>query len=241
MGNLQLVCAEIKTAIAGAGDTPTAKLIAVLEAAGITSPAEIAALIGISERGVRKARPRNHSSGTTVPARNHSSENGTTVPEPQFRDRNHSSESGTTVPPRARVEDNNKPIYLETSVSVSESDSFANKPQREQRAVARRGTRLADEWTLPDDWRAWARVTFPHTTDAMVTDQADRFRDYWHAKPGQGGCKLDWQATWRNWCRTGLATAPVRAAATVAPWEAEKQRKQREWMELVNAMPGGAA
>lgn len=117
MSNLQIVCAEIKAAIAGAGDTPTAKLIAVLEAAGITSPAEIAALIGISERGVRKARPRNSSSGTTVPERNHSSENGTTVPEPQFRDRNHSSESGTTVPPRTRVDDNNKPTYLEDRAS----------------------------------------------------------------------------------------------------------------------------
>lgn len=28
-----------------------------------------------------------------------------------------------------------------------------------------------------------------------------QFADYWKAKPGKDGCKLDWVATWRNWCR----------------------------------------
>lgn len=31
--------------------------------------------------------------------------------------------------------------------------------------------------------------------------EADHFRDYWHAKPGRDGTKLDWPATWRNWIR----------------------------------------
>jgi hypothetical protein len=26
-----------------------------------------------------------------------------------------------------------------------------------------------------------------------------KFRNYWLAKPGSGGRKLDWNATWRNW------------------------------------------
>ena len=30
------------------------------------------------------------------------------------------------------------------------------------------------------------------------------FWDYWVAKPGQGGVKLDWLATWRNWCRRAV-------------------------------------
>jgi hypothetical protein len=37
---------------------------------------------------------------------------------------------------------------------------------------------------------------------------ADRFRDFWHAKPGQGGVKLDWTATWRNWCREDARRRP---------------------------------
>ena len=27
------------------------------------------------------------------------------------------------------------------------------------------------------------------------------FRDFWRAKPGKDGTKLDWSATWRVWCR----------------------------------------
>ena len=27
------------------------------------------------------------------------------------------------------------------------------------------------------------------------------FADHWRAKPGKDGAKLDWRATWRNWCR----------------------------------------
>lgn len=30
---------------------------------------------------------------------------------------------------------------------------------------------------------------------------AEDFRDYWVAKPGKDGAKLDWLATWRRWCR----------------------------------------
>lgn len=28
----------------------------------------------------------------------------------------------------------------------------------------------------------------------------EKFRNYWLAQPGQKGTKLDWVATWRNWC-----------------------------------------
>lgn len=34
--------------------------------------------------------------------------------------------------------------------------------------------------------------------------EAPKFRDYWLAQPGQRGVKLDWLATWRNWCRKAL-------------------------------------
>ena len=28
--------------------------------------------------------------------------------------------------------------------------------------------------------------------------------DYWCAKPGADGTKLDWEATWRNWLRKAI-------------------------------------
>jgi hypothetical protein len=34
-----------------------------------------------------------------------------------------------------------------------------------------------------------------------VRREGAKFRDFWIAKPGAGGLKLDWPATWRNWSR----------------------------------------
>lgn len=36
---------------------------------------------------------------------------------------------------------------------------------------------------------------------ANTLEESSKFRDYWNSQPGQKGVKLDWQATWRNWCR----------------------------------------
>jgi hypothetical protein len=46
----------------------------------------------------------------------------------------------------------------------------------------------------------WALGDFDVTT-AVIADTAASFRDYWCGKPGADAKKLDWLATWRNWCR----------------------------------------
>jgi hypothetical protein len=53
----------------------------------------------------------------------------------------------------------------------------------------------------------WARTIFPAASIDEIDSQAAQFRDYWIAKPGAQACKLDWEATWRNWCRRGLSQA----------------------------------
>lgn len=127
MQNLVSVSDEIKAVVASCTGTPTAKLIALLEAAGITKAADVAEAIGISDRAVRKAkaelRDRNHSSS------------GTTVPELQDRvelqDRNSGSESGTTVPDSAsRVLDNNKLTSLEDSSKKNNNPLPPTKTKR---------------------------------------------------------------------------------------------------------------
>ena len=59
-----------------------------------------------------------------------------------------------------------------------------------------RGTRLDRAW-VPDP--AFHRKS--GWTDAEAAEVLEEFRDYWCAKPGAVACKLDWQATWRNWLR----------------------------------------
>lgn len=72
-------------------------------------------------------------------------------------------------------------------------------------ASAKRGIRLALEWVLPPDWGDWAMAEFPHWGPDIVRQLADGFRDHWVAKPGADATKLDWLATWRNWCRSDIA------------------------------------
>lgn len=56
-------------------------------------------------------------------------------------------------------------------------------------------------------------------------EEAHKFRDYWHAQPGQKGVKTDWPATWRNWCRN------ARPASRAGPSETPYQRSKRELYE----------
>jgi hypothetical protein len=58
---------------------------------------------------------------------------------------------------------------------------------------------------LPKSWGDWALVAYPRWTAAKVLLEADRFADHWHSKAGREAVKLDWLATWRNWCRSDMA------------------------------------
>lgn len=44
--------------------------------------------------------------------------------------------------------------------------------------------------------------------NGRIAIEAAKFRDYWVAQPGQKGVKLDWPATWRNWCRRAAEPKP---------------------------------
>ena len=64
------------------------------------------------------------------------------------------------------------------------------------------GERLPLDFVLPDDWQAWAEQRRP---DLNITDEAERFVDYWHGKAGKNAFRTDWAATWRNWIRNAYA------------------------------------
>lgn len=62
-----------------------------------------------------------------------------------------------------------------------------------------RGSRLSNDWQPSQ-----VDIDFAAGEGWSVTSigrEADNFRDYWIAKPGAGGVKLDWAATWRTWLR----------------------------------------
>lgn len=68
-----------------------------------------------------------------------------------------------------------------------------------------KGTRLSEDFILPEDWKAWAIEERP---DLNISEIFEEFKDYWISKTGQGATKLNWLATWRNWIRRTRGAKP---------------------------------
>ncbi len=79
-------------------------------------------------------------------------------------------------------------------------------------AKPRRGTRLAEDWKpLAGDV---AFATGKGCSAGRIEREAEAFRNYWLAKAGAGGTKLDWSATWRNWILNALDRRPEPKASS---------------------------
>jgi len=230
-------CDQIKTIVVKTKGTPTQKLLAILMLAGIEKTADLAAMTGLSERAVQTAK-RNLLRETDCVAKPIAAQ---LIAETQ--------PIALLAQPVsvARVEDNNIITNLETTVELITPPTPQAAPVAADAAVmpkAKRGSRLPEDWSLPDDWRQWTRVTYPHTTDDIVSNLADEFRDYWISVPGQRGLKANWEATWRNRCRDKLSTAPVRPHAHPprqgSSWEAEKAAKYARIRALMEPVGGTA-
>lgn len=96
-------------------------------------------------------------------------------------------------------------------------------PKPEQASPAAppaRGTRLKADWWPSEATEGWVMDEHPHVS---FDNQLAAFRDYWTAKPGKDGRKLDWDATFRNWIRNSRQTAragPTAKPKTVAAYDA---------------------
>ena len=66
-----------------------------------------------------------------------------------------------------------------------------------EKNLPKKGTRLTPDWQPINGDAEFGRKLLPK----HWMTEGEKFRDFWIAKPGQQGIKLDWSATWRNWCR----------------------------------------
>jgi len=73
---------------------------------------------------------------------------------------------------------------------------------QEPKVKTQRGSRLPDDFQMPDSWGEWCEKERP---DLIPRKVFDSFKDFWISKPGAGGVKLNWEATWRNWVRSQSA------------------------------------
>ena len=97
----------------------------------------------------------------------------------------------------------------------------AAPPARRDDTKPAKGSRLPDSWTPS---RTEANLRAEDKTGggpSWLTDQLERFRDYWTAQAGTKGVKRDWDATWRNWIRRS-------ATDFQPPQQQMKSRHQQE-------------
>jgi hypothetical protein len=105
------------------------------------------------------------------------------------------------IPPPETSARNGKQLKTPVAVvGVVVEDEYEVGDGVERRA---RGTRLLQA-DFPAEWRLWCVAQRPDLSPEMVWAS---FRDYWVAKPGKDGVKLDWAATWRNWVRNEKSRA----------------------------------
>lgn len=77
--------------------------------------------------------------------------------------------------------------------------------QHASRKSRGRGTRLPDEWYPSEsDFKIW-KEKFNGTTEREI----QKFKDYWRARPGKEGFKLDWDAAGRYWVSCARTPAPT--------------------------------
>lgn len=98
---------------------------------------------------------------------------------------------------------------------------------------AARGSRLASDWLLPDEWHQFAA---DEGMDPLsIEREALKFRDHWHSATGPNSRKADWFATWRNWIRRNTDGKAGQAERGSDPSTLERAR------EIVRAREAGGA
>jgi len=120
------------------------------------------------------------------------------------------SAPGVTLPDAASL--NAQTSRGDVSLSPAPSISKEKRDSSIREKPSFRGTRIPDDWT-PNVLEAKAEGL----TDIDIEREAARFRDYWKSRAGSAAVKLDWSATWRNWCRNAAEKFGRPRPASSAP------------------------
>lgn len=97
----------------------------------------------------------------------------------------------------------NKKVREESSLRSPKKPTASRPTAVDADKRSSRGHRIPDAWVPCEVDRDFARRS--GLSEAEIDTAAAEFVDYWRAKPGQGGTKLDWSATWRNRIRELVA------------------------------------
>jgi len=131
------------------------------------------------------------------------------------------TETGEVLEKTIMVSDGNHPGSKNNPSQTPEAISQTPEARKErERTRAPAGTRLSTRLSLgamPDEFLEFCRQ---ERRDLDPSATWERFRDYWQAKPGKDGVKLDWLATWRNWVRGERVQPAPRAGPAAGKYSA---------------------
>ena len=100
--------------------------------------------------------------------------------------------------------------YQSDSLETETETETEKEVETKQRT---KGSRLSTDFELPVSWIEFCQTERPDLNPKKVFDS---FKDYWVAKAGAAGVKLDWNATWRNWVRNQNIAKPLFNKADIA-------------------------
>ena len=104
---------------------------------------------------------------------------------------------------RQRIKNESRSDVSVTSQERTRSDTDQIQIQnrtdksREPRATRSTATRLSENWELSPESRRFCEAENLDPEQTLA-----KFRDYWLSASGAKARKMDWAATWRNWCRS---------------------------------------
>lgn len=110
-------------------------------------------------------------------------------------------------------------------IAEANAEANAEAPKVKSRCVAT-ASRLPADWQPSEADIAYCNKERP---ELKVDRVAENFRDYWHAKAGEGARKVNWSATWRTWVRNekDMRQPPV------SQFKSEKQRNMEASMKAI--------
>ncbi|KRA00260.1 hypothetical protein ASD64_01415 [Mesorhizobium sp. Root157] len=111
------------------------------------------------------------------------------------------SKAGKASAQKRQQKQSGEPTDVQRTFNHTDTDT--DKKQEPTGSSKKRGTRLPGDFS-PD----MVAAVEAGLSEAEAQREALKFRDYWISQPGQKGVKLDWPATWRNWCRHAVERRP---------------------------------
>jgi hypothetical protein len=138
------------------------------------------------------------------------------------------------------AENDGKPPQISHPTPADFAPRTVKEPKAEpkkKRKVAR-GTRLPSDWILKGKHAKAAAEIEPEWSEDEIRLIGDKFRDHWIAISGQRAVKVDWDATWRNWCRNEKKFGSAKTGAR-GGWWASDEKAITEGLRLgLETLPG---